>query len=95
MSKNKVVRSRFSCSAAVVLAAWLQSSYSQAYAQDYYVVNYQELTDNGGRVSWSTSGSNLIAFDRQGSNGFYDIWTMNPDGSNQVCLTCGKAGIPP
>jgi uncharacterized protein (TIGR03437 family) len=74
----------------------LQASYSTAYAGDYYLVNYQELTDNGGRVSWSKSGSNLIAFDRigtatQGNNGWYDIWTMTPDGNNQVCLTCAAS----
>ncbi len=93
MFRNKVTRSKLSCSVAAVVLCGLQAAYSTAYAGDYYLVSYQQLTDNGGRVSWSKSGSNLIAFDRigtstQGNNGWYDIWTMNPDGSNQVCLTC-------
>jgi uncharacterized protein (TIGR03437 family) len=59
-----------------------------AHAQDMIVTGFQELTSNGGRVAWSPGENNLIAFDRANSSGLYDVWTMNPDGSNQVCLTC-------
>lgn len=48
------------------------------------------INENGGRVDWDRSGSNLIVFDRMGSDGYFDIWTMQPDGSEQRCLTCGK-----
>ncbi len=51
------------------------------------------LTLDGGRLSWSES-LNRIAFDRAGSDGYFDIWTMNPDGSDQVCLTCDRPGFP-
>ena len=50
------------------------------------------LTSDGGRVDWSRQ--NLIAFDRRGSGGFYDVWVINPDGSGERCLTCGKPGAP-
>ena len=50
----------------------------------------------GGRVDWSPSGNDLIAYDRVGrdayddksKDGCYDVWTMAPDGSNDKCLTC-------
>ena len=64
---------------------------------DYRVVQIQELTSNGGRVGWSPSGNNLIAFDRPNAVGYFDVWTMNPDpgNTNEVCLTCNKAAAPP
>ena len=51
------------------------------------------LTEDGGRVAWSAS-LNRIAFDRAGSDGYFDIWTMNPDASAQACLTCGRPNFP-
>lgn len=59
---------------------------------DYRLVSTQLLVSNGGRVAWGPN--NLIAFDALIDNGYYDIWTMNPDGSNQICLTCGKPNAP-
>jgi len=63
-------------------------------AQHSYGANVSAtvLASNGGRVDWSAQ--NLIAFDRLSPNGYYDIWTMNPEGLNQVCLTCSKPGAP-
>lgn len=54
------------------------------------------IPQQGGRVSWSKS-NNLIAFSKFGSpNSSYnaEIYTMRSDGSDQVCLTCGKSQIP-
>lgn len=68
------------CPTALLFAAML-------HAGDYRVKNIRLLTDQGGRVSWS-GAKNIIAFDRLSPNGFYDVYTMNPDGSNVVCLTC-------
>lgn len=51
------------------------------------------IVEDGGRVDWSHSNG-LIAFDRLGGDGYYDVWVMNPDGSNQVCLTCDNALVP-
>jgi uncharacterized protein (TIGR03437 family) len=64
---------------------------------DYRVVTIQELTSNGGRVGWSPSGNNLIAFDRENSVGYFDVWTMNPDpaNTNEICLTCNNSAAPP
>ena len=39
-------------------------------------------------VDWDHSGSNRIAYSMKGDDGYYDIHTANPDGSNDSCLTC-------
>src|SRR5688500_7646941 len=57
-------------------------------------VQVATLKESGGRVDWSWT-SNLIAFDRLGDDGYYGVYTMKPDGSNETCLTCEKAGIIP
>lgn len=47
----------------------------------------------GGRVDWSHA-NDMIAYSAGGSDGYTDVFTMNSDGSNQTCLTCGKPQIP-
>ena len=63
--------------------------------RDLRVRNIRVLqgSGKGGRVSWSKA-RNIIAYDRLGANGgFYDVWTINPDGSGDTCLTCGIAAL--
>lgn len=48
----------------------------------------------GGRVDWSHSGNDLIAFDGAGKDGYFDVFVVEPDGTGRVCLTCGKKGLP-
>jgi Tol biopolymer transport system component len=43
----------------------------------------------GGRVNWSHDGS-TIALDGLGDAGCYDVYTINPDGTNPRCTTCGN-----
>jgi Tol biopolymer transport system component len=50
------------------------------------------LTADGGRVDWSKR--NIIAFDRRGRDGFYDVWVTHPDGTGERCLTCDQSGAP-
>lgn len=57
------------------------------------VSRIQTLTTRGGRVDWSPKGD-LIAFDRLGEDGYYDVWLMELDGNEQRCLTCDKAQLP-
>lgn len=51
------------------------------------------LAENGGRVDWCHT-NNKIAFDRAGDDDYFDLWIMDPDGSNQTPLTGGKPGLP-
>lgn len=50
------------------------------------------LAENGGRIDWSPNGK-LIAFDRRGNDGFYDIYTMDTNGSSVVCVSCNTSGL--
>lgn len=73
-----------------------QESGSQEPAQVSYeptqVRSVKVIEENGGRVDWAARGD-LIAFDRKGEDGCYDIWIMNTDGSRQKCLTCDNADL--
>lgn len=55
--------------------------------------NINLLRINGGRVDWSATG-NRIAFDREITENHYEVFTMNPDGSNVTCITCSIAALP-
>ena len=52
------------------------------------------IRESGGRVDWASTGD-LIAFDKVGEGQYYDVYVMRPDGSEERCLTCGKAGSLP
>lgn len=62
-------------------------------AQSTPRVTVTTLVENGGRLDWSAR-NNLIVFDRRIGNGYFDIYTMTPDGRNERCLTCGKKDLP-
>ena len=49
------------------------------------------VEERGGRVSWGDN--NIIAYGGFGEDGFYDLWTIKPDGSDAKCLTCGNPKI--
>lgn len=51
------------------------------------------IQPNGGRVDWSPSGSNLIAFERLDTTGEYNVYTMTPDGTIASNVTNGNPGI--
>ena len=51
------------------------------------------VSRRGGRVDWSGT-NNLIAHSRYGLDGYYDLWVMNPDGSDARCLTCVSSSVP-
>jgi Tol biopolymer transport system component len=50
------------------------------------------LEENGGHLDWGKNGK--VVFDRIGSDGYYDLWLMNSDGSGQRCLTCSVKALP-
>ncbi len=53
------------------------------------VKGVQIIRETGGRVEWSHA-NNKIVLDQQGADRLYDVYTMNPDGTDLVCLTCDK-----
>lgn len=48
---------------------------------------------DGLKPEWSPGGQK-IAFHEKGPDGYYDVYTMNPDGSSQDCLTSDKPELP-
>ncbi|MBI9047144.1 MAG: PD40 domain-containing protein [Anaerolineaceae bacterium] len=53
-------------------------------------LNFTILDRNAKDIDWLHS-TNLIAYPRMDPvDGYYDIWTIRPDGSNKTCLTCGE-----
>jgi Tol biopolymer transport system component len=48
---------------------------------------------NGGRIDWSPA-ANLIVFDRLDADGYFDVYTMAPTGTEPSCLTCDRPGLP-
>lgn len=62
-------------------------------SNDYVRVSLVQITNDGGRVDWSPDGA-TIYFDRRGADDLYDVWAMNPDGSNEVCITCDRPELP-
>jgi Tol biopolymer transport system component len=50
------------------------------------------LVKDAGRVDWSSK--NVIAFDRKGADGYFDIFSIRPDGSGERCLTCDRPELP-
>lgn len=49
------------------------------------------MTD-GGRLDWSSK--NVIAFDRKGKDGYFDIYLLRPGSGDERCLTCDRPELP-
>jgi hypothetical protein len=78
--------------AALASSLWSQPTTSA----EIQLSNMKVLARNGGRVAWSLADSR-IAYDKIVKNAsvpYYEVWTMNPDGSDDTCLTCGAAALP-
>jgi uncharacterized protein (TIGR03437 family) len=87
--RSKVLKS-------TILLAWLPLLF--AAEQPLHAQNIQMtgtptvLVEDGGAVSWSVD--NLIAFDKidsPGPIGYFNLYTINPNGTNQTCLTCASS----
>ncbi len=72
-----------------------EDSYSCPNDCNYSAVKrVKTIAEEGGRVDWLDSSNDLITFDKLGSDGYYDVYTMKIDGSEEKCLTCDKPGLP-
>ncbi len=61
---------------------------------DSLVSNMKEVRRPGGRLDWHP-GIEKIAYDEPSFPDRYnDLWLMDPDGSDRVCLTCDREDIP-
>ena len=64
----------------------------RAAAQAPLVTRISALREEGGRLDWSSKG--VIAYDRKGQDGYFDIFTMRPGSSDDRCLTCDRPELP-
>lgn len=66
---------------------------SQQQTAQLKVRSITTLRSSGGQVDWCAS-NNMIAYDAEGSDKFYDLHIMKPDGSGELCLTCDHPDLP-
>ncbi len=59
-----------------------------------YPTTVSTYREHGLDVCWDQSGSNRIAYSIKETDGYYDVHLANPDGSNDVCLTCNHSALP-
>jgi hypothetical protein len=90
---------------ALVAAAWLLAGCSsvlsgtgeppakRAPAEPDVVLTRPLVREDGGRPDWCLA-SNLIAFDRGSRAGVSEVFTIEPDGKHERCLTCSARGLP-
>jgi Tol biopolymer transport system component len=60
------------------------------------LAEWHVIRSGSGRVAWSPVVPNQIAFDAPDAsdpNGFFDVFVINADGSNEHCLTCSNAAL--
>jgi len=56
-------------------------------------VKTEIILNDGGHLAWNKK-DNIIAFDRRGKDGYFDLWITDPDGKNQKCVTCNHPNLP-
>lgn len=75
---------------------WWFAAEQPLQAQNIRIPNFSQLLDDGGRVSWSVN--NVIAYDHQDSSGYFNLYTIMPNGGGSTCLTCsgspGASALP-
>lgn len=57
-------------------------------------VTVSTFREHGLDCSWDPAGSDRIVYSMKGEDGYYDIHTALPNGSNDVCLTCNSTALP-
>ena len=69
------------------------SAHCPARDEDKPFVKYEVIANPGGNVAWSHK-RNLVAFDRQADDDYYDLYIMKPDGSGKACVNCYSRDLP-
>lgn len=59
-----------------------------------FTVSADIILDRGGRVDWCMDGDQRIAIDIRGDDDYYDVHTMNMDGSGMESITGGNPFLP-
>lgn len=57
------------------------------------IARVERVVERGGHLDWCAK-TDVVAFDRRGPSGYFDVWLMNPDGSGQRPLSERIPGLP-
>jgi len=60
----------------------------------YEVRDIRLLVENGGQTDWAKHDPELITYCRLEEDGYWDIWTIRTDGSENTPVTVNKPGTP-
>lgn len=55
--------------------------------QSENIIKIITIAEYGKSIDWCHT-NNMIAFGKRGNDTYYDVYIMNPDSSNEKCLTC-------
>jgi len=81
-------------SAVALLVANLWPTGVRASALSYTLTETTTLLTDGFRPQWSATGEDWIAYDHQEADGYYDVYRIRPDGTDNECLTCDRPEVP-
>ncbi len=56
------------------------------------IAKISTVRKSGGRVDWSAPNK-PVAFDKEVGKNHYEVFTMNPDGSAEQCVTCNNISL--
>ena len=73
--------------AATIAAATVLLNAAAAHAAGYAVDGVAPWKQNASPVGWSSS-LNRVVYNSRGTNGLWNAYSANPDGSDPECLTC-------
>lgn len=71
----------------VVCLALLFSGCARKESGSSTIKSITTIKEYGKSLDWCHT-NNLITFGKMGEDSYYDVHIMNPDGSNERCLTC-------
>ncbi len=58
------------------------------------LLNFIPFHDTTGSCDWNPADSNQVTVALKGSDGYFDVYLINTDGSNKHCVTCNTSGLP-
>lgn len=58
------------------------------------LLDFEFFMDTTGSCDWNPVDSNKVAIALRGSDGYFDVYSVNTDGTNKTCITCGTSVLP-
>lgn len=58
------------------------------------LLNFEFFLDTTASCDWNPVDTNKVAIALRGSDGYFDVYSVNTDGGNKTCITCGNSALP-